>query len=93
LSLESYSSVLEQTPKVWRSSCESDESESHSTCGSEGSGWQEVADGSHIQAQITFQYNEMHGPKHAPSQDAPHPPPVLYFCMFFTVHLLNELVK
>ena len=80
LSLES-----EQTPKVWRSSSrESDESDS--TSGNEGSGWQEVTDGSHIQTQTTFQYNEMH----APSQD---PPPVLYFCMFFTVQLQNEFVK
>jgi hypothetical protein len=99
LSLESDSSVLEQTPKVWcSSSCESDELESDGTSGSEGSGWQEVADGNHIQAQTTFQYNEMHGPKHAPSQDAcvrahTHPPAVLYFRMFLTVQLLNEFVK
>jgi len=84
LSLESNSSVLEQTPKVWHSSSrESDESESDSTSGSEGSGWQEVADDSHIQVQITFQYNEMHGPKHAPSPDAPPPPPSVIFLYVF----------
>ena len=93
LSLESDSSVLEQMPKMWRSSsCESDSSGSDNTSDGEGSGWQEVADGSHIRAQTTYQYNEVHGPKHAPSQGVPLSQ-VLYFYMFFTVQLLNEFVK
>ena len=74
LSLES-----EQTPKVWRSSSrESDESDS--TSGNEGSGWQEVTDGSHIQTQTTFQYNELHGPKH---HHLKIPPPSFIFLYVF----------
>jgi hypothetical protein len=81
LSLKSDSSVLEQTPQVWHSSShESDKSDSESTSDGEGSGWQAVTDGSHIQAQTTSQYNGMHGLKHAPAQAAtptttPPPPP------------------
>jgi hypothetical protein len=79
LSLESNSSVLEQTPQVWRSlSRESDKSESESTSDGEGSGWQGVA-----QMAVIFR------PKPLPEA----PPPMLYFYMVFTVQLLSEFVK
>ena len=84
-SLESDGSVLEQTPKVWHSSsCESDESESESdsTSGGEGSGWQEVADGDHIQSQATFHYNEfMDLIKHFLKM---HPPSVIFLYVFYS---------
>ena len=78
---------------MWHSSSrESNELGSDNTSGGEGSGWQEVADGNHIQARTTFQYNEVHGPKRAPSQDA-HTHTHTHTSVFFTVQLVNEFVK
>jgi hypothetical protein len=80
LSLESDSSMLEQTPQVWRSSSrESDKSEPESTSDGEGSG---VA--------RSRRWQSYSGPNHFPMHP---PPPVLYFCMVFTVQLLIEFVK
>ena len=86
--LESDSSVPDKRPKVTvhrdSASSASDTSKSESDTASDD--WKEITDGDDTK---THKYSELQGPKHAPPQGAS---PLLYFYMFFTVQLLQEIV-